>query len=240
MPAFLVHGVPDTHRLWDAMRTHLSRRDVLAPDLPGFDAPTPPGFVPTKESYVDWLVGQLETVGEPVDLVGHDWGSLLVQRAVSLRPDLIRTWACGNGPIDREYVWHDMAQQWQTPGVGEAMMEMMAGDAMIAGLVGSGVPADVAPDVVSHIDARMKACILGLYRSAVHVGAEWEDGVAQVRRPALILWGRDDPFVTPRFAERLAARVRGELQFLECGHFWPHERPEEAALALERFWRAHG
>ena len=52
----------------------------------------------------------------PVDLVGHDWGSLLVQRVVSLRPDLIRTWACGNGPVDTEYVWHDMAQQWQTPG----------------------------------------------------------------------------------------------------------------------------
>jgi len=240
MPVVLIHGVPDTHRLWDRMRTHLSRTDVLAPDLPGFSVPTPPGFVPTKESYVDWLIGQLVKVGEPVDLVGHDWGSLLVQRAVSLRPDLIRTWACGNGPIDREYVWHDMAQQWQTPGVGEAIMEAMGGDAMVEGLVGSGVPADVAPDVVSHIDARMKECILVLYRSAVDVGAEWEDGVAEITRPGLILWGRDDPFVAPHFAERLAKRVRGKLHFLECGHFWPHERPAEGAQALEQFWRAQG
>jgi pimeloyl-ACP methyl ester carboxylesterase len=239
MPAFLVHGVPDTHRLWDAMRAHLFRKDILAPDLPGFGADTPPGWVATKESYVDWLIGQLEKVGEAVDLVGHDWGSLLVQRAVSLRPDLIRTWACGNGPIDREYVWHDMAQQWQTPGVGEAMMEMMGGDAMIEGLVGSGVPADVAPEVVAQIDARMKTCILGLYRSAVKVGEEWEADVAKIRRPALVLWAREDPFVAPVFAERLAQRVRGRLHFLEgCGHFWPHERPAEAAAALEEFWAA--
>ncbi len=240
MPAVLVHGVPDTHRLWDKLRTHLTRGDVLAPDMPGFGVATPPGFLPAKESYVDWLMGELERVGEPVDLVGHDWGSILVQRAVSLRPELIRTWACGNGPVDREYVWHDMAQQWQTPGVGEAIMEMMGGDAMVEGLVGVGVPAADAPDVVARIDARMKECILGLYRSAVTVGEEWEDGVARITRPGLVLWAREDPYVAPRFAERLAARVRGELCFLDgCGHFWPHERPAEAAAALERFWRAH-
>ena len=241
MPVLLVHGVPDTHRLWDKMRAHLGRRDVIAPDLPGFGADTPPEWRATKEEYADWLIGELERAGEPVDLVGHDWGSLLVQRAVSRRPDLIRTWACGNGPIDRDYVWHDMAQQWQTPGVGEAMMEMMAGDAMVEGLVGSGVPADAAPEIVAHIDARMKACILALYRSAMKVGEEWEDDVARIRRPALILWGREDPFVAPRFAERLAERVHGRLHFLDgCGHFWPHERPEEAAAALEQFWREQG
>jgi len=241
MPAFLVHGVPDTHRLWDRVRAHLSRKDVIAPDLPGFGSDTPPGWTATKEAYVDWIIAQLEKIGGPVDLVGHDWGSILVQRVVSLRPDLIRTWACGNGPIDREYVWHDMAQQWQTPEIGEAIMEMMGGDAMIEGLVGGGVPADLAPDVVSHIDERMKTCILALYRSAVNVGAEWEADAAKITRPALVLWGREDPFVAPQFAERLAARVHGKLHFFDgVGHFWPHERPKETAEVLERFWREQG
>jgi pimeloyl-ACP methyl ester carboxylesterase len=118
---------------------------------------------------------------------------------------------------------------------------MMAGDAMVDGLVGGGVPADVALDVVSHIDARMKTCILALYRSAVNVGEEWEADAAKITRPALILWGREDPFVAPQFAERLAARVRGRLHFFEgCAHFWPHERPQETAEVLERFWREQG
>lgn len=241
MPAVLVHGVPDTYRLWDKLRSRLVRRDVLTPRLPGFDAPTLPGFQPTKEAYADWLIGELERVGEPVDLVGHDWGAFLVQRVASLRPDLIRTWACGDGPVDREYAWHDLAQQWQTPGVGEAIMTVMEGDAFAEGLIAGGIPPEDARIVAAHVDGRMKECILGLYRSAVRVGDEWQDDLARApRRPAMILWSRDDPFVAPRFAERLAERVGGELVFLEgCGHWWPYERPAEAAAALERFWRAH-
>jgi pimeloyl-ACP methyl ester carboxylesterase len=80
MPAVLVHGVPDTHRLWEPLRSHLQRSDVVAVSLPGFDAPVPPGFDATKEAYVEWLIAELERGGAPVDLVGHDWGALLVQR----------------------------------------------------------------------------------------------------------------------------------------------------------------
>src|SRR5688572_20872542 len=187
MPAVLVHGVPDTHRMWDRMRAHLSRRDVVAVSLPGFGVTLPPGFTPTKEGYVDWLVAEIERLGVPVDLVGHDWGSLLVQRVVSIRPDLIRTWACGDGPVDAEYVWHDMAQRWQTPDVGEALMEMMTEQTLAEGLPTAGVPPEIAVEVARHVDATMRECILRLYRSAVRVGAEWQAGVEKVTRPALVL-----------------------------------------------------
>ena len=36
MPAVLVHGVPDTTQLWDGVRAHLSRTDIVTPALPGF------------------------------------------------------------------------------------------------------------------------------------------------------------------------------------------------------------
>ena len=237
MPAVFVHGVPDTDRMWDALRSHLHRADVVAVSLPGFGAPLPPGFDPVKESYVDWLIGEIARLGEPVDLVGHDWGSLLVQRAVSLRPDLVRTWACGDGPIDVDYVWHDTAQQWQTPEVGEQMMAMVTPEMLEEGLVVNGVPRAYAKEAVAHVDETMQRCILRLYRSAVHVGREWQPDVEKISKPALILWSKDDPFVTPVFAQRLAERVRGQLILFEgCGHWWPLERPAEAAAALERFW----
>lgn len=237
MPAVLVHGVPDTHRMWDPLRSHLKRSDVVAPSLPGFGVPVPPGFDPTKEAYVDWLIEEIERLGVPVDLVGHDWGSLLVQRVVSLHPDLIRTWACGDGPVDVDYVWHDTAQQWQTPGVGEQLMAMFTPQMLEEGIVAAGVPRAYAKEAVKHVDETMKQCILRLYRSAVNVGREWQPAVEKVTRPALILWSKDDPYVAPVFAERLAARVRGELVLFEgCGHWWPLERPAEAASALERFW----
>ena len=236
MPAFLIHGVPDTHRLWGPLCGRLRRTDIVAPSLPGFGCPLPPGFAATKEAYVGWLVREIERVGAPVDLVGHDWGALLTQRIVSLRPDLVRTWACGSGPVDAEYVWHDIAQQWQTPGVGEQVMQAITPEAMGEALAAAGVPREAALEAVRHVDATMKDAILRLYRSAVRVGAEWQGDVERVTRPALVIWAKNDPYVTPRFGERLAARVRGELVMLDSGHWWPAERPAEVAAALERFW----
>ena len=119
MPAVFVHGVPDTHHEWDGLFPLLSRTDVVAPDLPGFGCPVPDGFDCTKEAYAAWIERELEALGEPVDLVGHDWGSLLVQYVGSTRPDLVRTWCVADGPVDTEYVWHETAQLWQTPEVGE-------------------------------------------------------------------------------------------------------------------------
>ncbi len=95
--------------------------DVL-PLLPGFGAPRPDGFRSTKEEYVDWLIARLERVGEPVDLVGHDWGCILTARVASLRPDLVRTWAGGNGPVDAAYTWHPPAKVWQHPADGDRFM----------------------------------------------------------------------------------------------------------------------
>src|SRR4051812_19074423 len=84
MPAILIHGVPDTHRVWDGVRRRLTRSDVEAWDLPGFGTPRPAGFDAGKQEYVDWLVERLERVGEPVDLVGHDWGCILTARVASV------------------------------------------------------------------------------------------------------------------------------------------------------------
>ena len=126
MPAVFVHGVPDTQRVWDSVSSRLDRKDVVTPSLPGFGCPVRDGFAATKEAFVDWLLGQLAALQGPIDLVGHDWGGLLVVRVVSLRPDAVRSWAAGGAPLDREYVWHEAAKAWQTPGLGEKVMPRFA------------------------------------------------------------------------------------------------------------------
>ncbi len=242
MPAVLVHGVPDTPMLWGPVRDLLDRDDVLTPALPGFGTPLPDNFSVTKEGYADWLVTQLEAIDEPVDLVGHDWGSLIVQRVASQRPDLVRTLACGAGTVDDEYQWHEMAQLWQTSGSGEAMVDAFAAMTIAEraeGLAAAGAPQDLAEIEAPHIDATMGRCILGLYRSAVDIGSEWQPDIeAMPKLPALVLWGRDDPFVDPRFGERLASRIGARLEMLSpCGHWWPWERAAETAAALQQLWR---
>jgi len=149
MPAVFVHGVPETHLIWDPIRSKLSRKDTVAVDMPGFGAPVPEGFDATKEAYVDWLTREIEKIGEPVDLVGHDWGSLLTLRVASTRPDLIRTWTGGSGAVHPDYVWHDMAKMWQTPGVGEQVMQAMTPDALKGALGGGGVPQEYVDQIAA-------------------------------------------------------------------------------------------
>ena len=237
MPAVLVHGVPDTTQMWNNVRSHLHRTDIVAPALPGFAAPVPSGFDATKEAYGAWLIAQIEAIGEPVDLVGHDWGSILVQRVVSTRPDLIRTWAAGSATIDRDYVWHDMAQMWQMPEVGEQIMDALVGDALVVAL-SDELGTEHATIVANNVDDTMKDCILRLYRSAAGGFAEWHDAVDAIDRPGLVLWGADDPYVTADFAERLARRTHARLEiFADTAHWWPVTKPAESAAALESLWQ---
>lgn len=237
MPAVLVHGVADTHHIWKRVREQLDRADVLALALPGFDNPPPAGFAATKEAYADWVIAELEKIGEPVDLVGHDWGCILTARVASLRPDLVRTWAGISGPVDREYDWHDFAKIWQTPEDGERWMADLDPDAFAEQLISFGVPEEEARSSVTFIDESMKASILALYRSAVHVGAEWQSDLDKVSSPALVLWGLDDPFLPNRFADSLgqATRARAVIK-LRAGHYPLLERPDDVARELTAHW----
>ena len=239
MPIVLIHGVPDTAQVWDAVVAHLDGKDVVRLSLPGFGCPRPPGFAATKEAYVEWLLGRLAALPGPIDLVGHDWGALLAVRAVSLAPGAVRTWAAGGAPLDREYVWHPAAQVWQTPGKGERMMEAMTPPALEAALTAAGVPAAAATTAAAHVDATMKQCILDLYRSAVRVGEEWEDDLRRIAAPGLVLWGAKDPYAALEFGARLAERTRARfVAFPGCSHWWQLERPKEVAAELTRHWAA--
>ena len=236
MPAVFVHGVPETHHLWDGVRSRLSRRDTIALDMPGFGCDTPPGFGCTKEEYLAWLIAEVEKAGDPVDIVGHDWGALLTERLVCVRPDLVRTWTAGGAAIDEAYEWHPAAKIWQTPGQGEAFMQGMTAEAFVPILVGDGVPEDVARDVASRVDDRMKACVLPLYRSAVNYMTEWGPDIDSVSRPGLLIFGEKDQYMPPEFARKMSARTGAELVLLPGGHWWPAQFPQEVAQALEAFW----
>jgi pimeloyl-ACP methyl ester carboxylesterase len=169
-------------------------------------------------------------------VVGLEWGSLRVQRLASVRPDLLSSLACGGATVDVDYPWHPLAQVWQTPGEGEKYMEEeLTAEFGIEHLVENGVPREYAERNI-WLTAYGKDTILKLYRSAVEIGAEWQPDLERLDLPAMVIWGRTDPYVPLEFGERLAGRIKGELVVLECGHWWPFERPAESARALLRHW----
>src|SRR3954447_11410608 len=71
-----VNGNPETAGIWSPLIAELGRADVVSLAPPGFGAPVPDGFGATADEYLAWLTTELEAIGEPVDLVGHDWGAM--------------------------------------------------------------------------------------------------------------------------------------------------------------------
>lgn len=248
MTIAFVHGNPEVAAIWDPLLAALGRADAVTLSPPGFGAPVPEGFGATSDEYRDWLIGEVERFGEPVHLVGHDWGGGHVQRLAAARPDLVRSWCTDiAGAADPDYVWHDLARVWQTPGEGEALVAAMA--AMpeadrVATFVSLGMTEAAATACVAASGADMGRCILALYRSAAQPQmTEWgrELEVAE-QRPGLVVIATEDHYTGGEaLARRSAARWGAEVAMLEgLGHWWMLQDPAAGAAMLREFYARQG
>lgn len=235
-----VHGVPETAAIWDKVRAAINRESI-ALSLPGFGCPRPEGFGATKDDYVEWLVGELDRIEGPIDLVGHDWGAGLTYRVATAHGDRLRSWAADIGNIAHpDYEWHDIAKIWQTPGEGEAFVESQneqAPEERAPLFESMGVPHDDALQMAAGSDATMGSCILSLYRSALpnphHHWGPW----APTSAPGLVLNPTDDVFGDEALAAEVAESLGARFERIDgAGHFWPYQAPEAAAALLESFW----
>ena len=245
MPVVLVHGNPETDAVWGPLVVELGRDDVVRLSPPGWGAPVRDGWGATLEEYRQWLVGELEGIDEPVDLVGHDWGGGHVVTVAMTRPDLLRSWCTDVlGVFDPDYVWHELAQMWQAPDAGEAAVAAVLDDheALADGLVPYGVPRDIALEMARSFDAGTARCILGLYRDAAQpaMARLGENLPAAAARPGLMVLATDDPFGgTEEMRRRAAARAGARVAVLEgVGHWWMVQDPARGAAVLTEFWRS--
>lgn len=248
MTVVLVHGNPETAAIWDPLVRELGREDVLRLSPPGFGAPLPDDFPATMLAYRDWLEVELERIDGPIDLVGHDWGGGHVVNVVMHRPELVRSWASDAvGLFDADYVWHDLAQVWQTPGAGEEAVEAMIGASLedrTHQMAGLGIPLDIAAELAAGQGPEMARAILLLYRSAAQP-AMADAGRAlgnAAARPGLALLATADPFIGVGDTRRRAAeRAGARTTVLEgLGHWWMVQDPAQGAAALREFWDSAG
>jgi pimeloyl-ACP methyl ester carboxylesterase len=236
-----VHGVPDTPAMWRAL-IGMVGGDALAPCLPGFCAPCAEDFDSSKDAYADWLVRVLEAryaERGPIDIFGHDWGALLTLRAVSLRPDLVRTWAISAAAIDPDYRGHTIARIWHTPVLGEVAMAAWPAALMEVMLRRAGLPAALAREEAGAWSPHMRRSILALYRSAsgLRFSGDWVDRLAALPKGGLVIWGAKDPYVPVAVAERFVARHGGTLHVeRDAGHWVVVERVGEVARLLVAHW----
>jgi pimeloyl-ACP methyl ester carboxylesterase len=243
MTLVLVHGNPETAAIWNDLIPLLDDDDVQAVSPPGFGSPLPDNFDATSDAYVEWLAAELSHFNSPVDLLGHDWGGGHVVRLACERPDLIRSWASDIlGVFTPEYVWHDRAQVWQTPGAGEeAVATMVSADPIDTSTryQSLGMSADIANQVANGVNADMARAILSLYRSAAQpiVGNLFPTLANASARPGLAIIATADPFVGGELLGRKAAeQASADVGILAGeGHWWMCSNPQAGANLINNF-----
>ena len=243
-PAVFVHGNPENPAVWGPLLAELGRDDVMCLSPPGFGAPLTAGFDATVTGYRDWLIARLEAFAEPVDLVGHDWGGGHVVNVAMTRPDLLRSWVSDAvGVFDPDYVWHPLAQTWQTPGAGERSVEVMMTAPLgrrVEAMLDRGIDRTVAERLAAGQDGDMGRAILSLYRSArqpamAEAGRHVEAAAA---RPGLAISpAADDMTGSERTRRRIADRAGADVAGLDgLGHWWMVQDPRRGARVLADFW----
>lgn len=239
MTLVLVNGNPENRHGWDKLLARLDRDDAVVLDVPGMGCPRPEGFGATRWDYKDWLLGELERFGEPVDVVAHSMGAMVTCGLLGERPELIRSFALGTVPHS-QFALHERARIWQTTRLGEMVRDTwptLSLEQRIEVLRTSEIPEDRLEPLARMIDREMIECMLGWYRSAAWTG-DWELQPGREYPPGILLWGDRDPYQDVRFGRLTAEAIGAEIVvFDDCGHWWMHDRPDEAAEAIQRFWR---
>ena len=242
-----VHGVPETSAIWSPLVNELSTRGVtnivlLSP--PGFGTPSPAGWGATMYDYSDWLINELANIDGPVDLVAHDWGAGHTYSALAARPNIVRSWATDViGMLPPDYIWHDTAQAWQTPDIGEQIVAGMVAEAdqdFIVRWYERGVTPTVAALIKSHVNDDMARCILALYRSAAQpalatVGTLF---TTEASPNGLATIAPNDHFAgTVYDMKQVAKTVNATTATIDdAGHWWMCSHPEQAASILIEHW----
>ncbi len=151
MTVALVHGNPETAAVWGPLLAELGRDDVVTLSLPASARRSRTGSAARSASTATGSSASSSAWTGPVDLVGHDWGGGHVVNVAMTRPDLLRSWTTDViGVFDPGYVWHELAQVWQTPGDGERADRGRSSRRTVGGagrpvLAAAGSPTDRSP-----------------------------------------------------------------------------------------------
>ena len=221
----MIHGWPDTHRLWDAQVDALKERyRCVRFTLPGFDLSEPKRAVPFEEV--------LETIrrvvvqacpGERVTLLLHDWGCFFGYQFAMRYPELIERVIgvdigdAGSRQNRAELGWSGMLMV-----IGYQVWLALAW--RIGGGIGDAMARWMARTIRCPTDSRTIHSRMGYPYALRWLGAA--GGLGRLRAfdpqcPMLFMYGERKPFMfhSRAWAGRLAARPGCRVIAFPTGHW---------------------
>jgi pimeloyl-ACP methyl ester carboxylesterase len=203
----LIHGVPESSMLWKHLIPEISSLGfrAVAPDLPGFGQSDRFNSECIWQNYLHFIDEFKKALGmDTVHLVVHDWGGLIGLRWACDHPEKVESLIISDTSLIPGYKWHPLARKWRTPGVGEEVMKAMANKQAWMENMKKEIPSvdeDILEDFYSifHTE-KTRSVVLELYRSANAALIEPYQELAKIKKPVTILWGEDDPYISPDYA----------------------------------------
>ena len=242
-PTLLLHGIFDSADVWRGVSEHLQKNyRVLAPDLPGFGRSGDPGkfdaSLPHLAQFVDDLLGALG-ITEPINLVGYDVGATYGLAWAVTHPAKVRRLAIMNANFFSDYKWHSWAKVWRTPVLGEMIISAVNESTFAKGLMQAApqLTAEQAREAARLVTPPAKRMALRHYRALDSANFRgWEDRLHELtsKVPTIVLWGDQDPYISPDYAERFGAQE--VYHFSNNSHWLPAEAPAAVAERLGSFF----
>lgn len=245
----LLHGFPSSSRQFHEVIPGLARiAYVIAPDLPGHGQsdPLPAPSFDAISGAIQELLDHL-AIGQRLIYL-HDWGACPGLQIAMATPDLVRGLIIQNANAHRTGfgpMWDATLEFWKNPTKeNEAKATAHLTFEFTREQYTGGLPHEVAARIkgepwvedwrVMNLPGRMEAhhALIADYKNYVARFGAIADYFKKRQPPALLLWGRHDPFFD--IAETLSWMQdlpRMEAHIFDGGHFLL-ETHAEAALAL--------
>ena len=148
----LIHGAWHTAKCWDLIVPRLKAlgHEAEAIDLPGRSASFPLGWKITIEDHIEAIVSAASQYKDPVTLVGHSMGGIMISAAAEKKPELFRqlVYLCAFLPKDGDSLM-SLSQQDIGSKVQSVMsMSLLNGTSRIKGDASDVFYNDCTPDMV--------------------------------------------------------------------------------------------
>jgi cis-3-alkyl-4-acyloxetan-2-one decarboxylase len=239
----MIHGYPDTHRLWDSQVAALSERfRCIRFTLPGFDR-SPGKRAHSLDEVIELIrrIVERACAGERVVLLMHDWGCLFGYQFASRYPDLVeRVIGVDVGDAGSRHNLAELGAKGQLLVL--AYQLWLAAAWRIGGFVGDLMARGMARLLRCPTDPRTIHSRMG-YPYALRwfgvAGGLKNLKTFEPRTPMLFIYGERKPFMfhSQAWAERLAARPQSRVIGLPTGHWVMIGREREFNDAVAEWLR---
>lgn len=233
-----LHGLGGGHHAWDRQLPYFSLRGYPshAWDQPGY------GHSEIVEPYdlervATSLQRLIETLGEPVVLVGHSMGGLIAQEAYARFPQLVKALAlCFTSAAfvgDSDFAHKFVAARVGPLDQGKSMADIAA--TLMPTMRGSKSD----PEGLALAQKIMAGIPPETYRKAVHLLATFDrrEQLPSIKVPTLLVAGSDDKTAPAAIMKKMHEKIpRADYVLLEgCGHLGQMDQPDDFNAALEGF-----